>query len=328
MSRLLHAELTRLRSRVLLWLAAAGVVAIAVVGVVGAWTMSTPPSQAEVDRAQANLAVQLDDWEKNGEQQEQDCRDAQAADPDPEADYGCDDMAPRLEWFLRPVATFAAEGVAMIQGMAVVLLAGALAIGASFVGAEFATGSIANWLTFAPRRGRVFASKLLATLLGMLPVLLVTAGVLVGGTYGAYALHDQLGAVTADTWPDLLASVGRMLVLGLGGAVIGVALGFLLRHTAAVLGALVGWFVAVEVVLRQVWAGIAPWTLATNVDAWVRGGSSYWLPNVCTSDASGLVSCESVSRELSMTHGGLYLAAVAAVLAVLALLVFRRRDVS
>jgi hypothetical protein len=29
-----------------------------------------------------------------------------------------------------------------------------------------------------------------------------------------------------------------------------------------------------------------------------------------------------------MTHGGLYLAAVAAVLAVLALLVFRRRDVS
>ena len=36
----------------------------------------------------------------------------------------------------------------------------ALMVAGSFIGAEYSTGSIANWLSFIPRRGRVFASKL------------------------------------------------------------------------------------------------------------------------------------------------------------------------
>ena len=31
----------------------------------------------------------------------------------------------------------------------------------SFIGAEFSSGSIANWLSFIPRRGQVYASKLI-----------------------------------------------------------------------------------------------------------------------------------------------------------------------
>ena len=37
----------------------------------------------------------------------------------------------------------------------------ALMIGGSFIGAEFSSGSIANWLSFIPRRGQVYASKLI-----------------------------------------------------------------------------------------------------------------------------------------------------------------------
>ena len=37
-----------------------------------------------------------------------------------------------------------------------------LLLAGSFVSAEFSTGSIGNWLTFAPRRVRVYLSKVLA----------------------------------------------------------------------------------------------------------------------------------------------------------------------
>ena len=37
----------------------------------------------------------------------------------------------------------------------------ALMVAGSFIGAEYSTGSIANWLSFIPRRGQVFASKLI-----------------------------------------------------------------------------------------------------------------------------------------------------------------------
>ena len=42
-----------------------------------------------------------------------------------------------------------------LTGLAMFLVA------ASFIGAEFTTGAIANWLSFVPRRVPVFASKLI-----------------------------------------------------------------------------------------------------------------------------------------------------------------------
>ena len=51
-------------------------------------------------------------------------------------------------------------------------------IAASFIGAEYSSGSIANWLTFVPRRGRVFWSKLL-TMIGFAAVLGAFAAALV-----------------------------------------------------------------------------------------------------------------------------------------------------
>ena len=56
----------------------------------------------------------------------------------------------------------------------------AFLVAASFVGAEFTTGSLANWLTFVPRRSTVFVSKLtvvaaFSLLLGLLAAALTVA---------------------------------------------------------------------------------------------------------------------------------------------------------
>lgn len=56
----------------------------------------------------------------------------------------------------------------LVQGSSYVLAFAAFLIGASFVGAEFSSGAIGNWLTFEPRRLRVYGSKLLAAATGLL----------------------------------------------------------------------------------------------------------------------------------------------------------------
>ena len=58
----------------------------------------------------------------------------------------------------RPFGEVAAESLQLsiyLVALAALMMAG------SFIGAEYSSGSIANWLSFLPRRGRVFASKLI-----------------------------------------------------------------------------------------------------------------------------------------------------------------------
>ena len=43
----------------------------------------------------------------------------------------------------------------------------AFLVGASFIGAEYSTGSLANWLTFVPQRLKVYGSKVIAVVLAL-----------------------------------------------------------------------------------------------------------------------------------------------------------------
>ena len=70
---------------------------------------------------------------------------------------------------------------------------------------------------------------------------------------------------------------------------------------------------------------LRPWTLATNISAWVEGGTEYFITE-CTTSAMGQ-SCEYTPHFLSQTQAAVYLGVVALVVTLAALLVFRRRDV-
>jgi ABC-2 type transport system permease protein len=200
-------------------------------------------------------------------------------------------------------------------------------IGAGFVAAEFSSGSMANWLTFEPRRMRVYASKLAAAGLGLIPVTVALLGLLTAGTWVIVDHFASSAGTTAKLWGDLGEMAGRSVLLALAAAVTGAAIGVLLRHTAAVLGIAIGYLILVEGVFRQALEGVQPWLLQLNFNGWLLHGTPYYV-NRCTTDGQGQYMCQGVEKLLTFGHSSAYLGALVVLVVGLAALVFRRRDVS
>ncbi|WP_029290126.1 ABC transporter permease subunit [Cellulomonas sp. HZM] len=325
--RLVRVELSRFRARVLLWCVSAGMVGLAVVLVLTGWSSTRPPNAAELRDARTYYEQALEDWKDNGDQMLADCLDQQSQDPDPKADYGCSSMEPKLEQYLPYTPTLGDDGISRIReiSLAVVLASALMAV--SFVAAEFSTGAISNWLTFAPRRGRVYVSKVVAALLGVVPVAALTVLVAAGGTVLAFRTNGLADDVPAPVWHRLLDTSLRLLALAPMAALLGAALAFLLRHTAAVLGTLVGWAVLWEGIVGNTVSWARPYTLTLSINAWVRGGTNYSVEDCSTRDDAGMLQCTWVDKHLGMAQAGWQLVGVAVVLALVALVVFRRRDV-
>lgn len=331
MSRLLRVELDRFASRTLIRVGVVAVLVISCFAVVSAWNSASPPSQAEQDQARVYYEQALTDWEQNGEQYVADCRaqeetDRATAEDPAMVDYGCDDMtAPELAQWIPARPTFDRDTVVLLTSVSALFVLAPVLLAASFVSAEFSTGSIGNWLTFAPRRVRVYLSKVVAAALAVVPVALVAVAIVLGGSWAAYRHFDTINAGASTDLGSPIAVALRIVALTPVTAVIGAALGFLARHTAAVLGVVLGWLVLVETILVNWVQHLQPWTLGLNVSAWVSGGATYFTLE-CTTTASGR-SCQSVEHVLSQTQGAVYLLVLTAVVAGVALLVFRRRDV-
>src|SRR4029079_19492504 len=122
-----------------------------------------------------------------------------------------------------------------------------------------------NWLTFAPRRVRVYLSKVLAAGLWMIPVTPVGVGDVLGLSWVSYRYVGTLDCGAPSELSSPVDVALRIVALAPVVAVIGAALGFLARHTAAVLGIVLGWLVLVEVILSHQIERLQPWTLVTNV---------------------------------------------------------------
>ncbi|NMM24096.1 MAG: ABC transporter permease [Phycicoccus sp.] len=329
MMRLTKVELRRLFSRRLTTVALLGALAVTGLMLFGAFTEAKPLSAPEQAAQQAQFDQAKKDWAVNGDQQIQSCLDAQAEQQklDPKANFGCNQMEPNLANWGKPVAKFN-------QMMPNILLAGsyllafvAFLVGAGFVAAEFSSGSMANWLTFEPRRLRVYVSKLGAAGLGLIPVAVAVLGLL---TAGSWLIVDHLASTagtTAKVWGDLALMGGRAVALAVAAAMAGAAMGVLLRHTAAVLGIAVGYLVLVEGVFGQAFQGARPWLLQLNFNAWLQHGATYFA-QTCKTDAQGNYNCQGVEKVLSFGHGSAYLGLLVVLTVGLAALVFRRRDVS
>jgi ABC-2 type transport system permease protein len=329
MIRLTKVELRRLFSRRLTTIALLGALAVTGLMLFGAFTEAKPLSGPELTSQRAQFDQAQKDWAANGAQQVADCKtqQAEAQKTDPNAVFGCDQMEPNLANWGKPVAKFT-------QMMPNVLLAGSyllafvsFLVGAGFVAAEFSSGSMANWLTFEPRRMRVYVSKLGAAGLGLIPVTVALLGLLTAGTWLIVSNLASTAGTTTKVWGDLALTGGRGVALAVAAAVAGAAMGVLLRHTAAVLGIAVGYLVLVEGVFGQALQGARPWLLQLNFNAWLQHGATYFI-QTCKTDAQGNYNCQGVEKVLSFGHGSAYLGVLVVVVVGLAALVFRRRDVS
>lgn len=362
MRRLLRVELRRLWARQVTRWACVGVLALVALSGAATFLSAPPPSDQEVANAQEMFAADQEQWEKDGEQQVEDCEAEAEEQGMTPSEWGCDQMAPRLDWYLPPTQTFVPDasqqemmfggaepagvddataaqvaeirssvwngwaGLASLDDLAILLLLVALVVGVSFVTAEINSGSLGMWLTFEPRRQRVYWSKAVAGALGTIPLVLVGFALLVGASYAVYASFGTLGDLTGAVWLEVAAFTGRLVAAGAVLAAVGVALGALLKHAAAAV-------VGVGVIA---WACFAfgfsfgeaqRWLPTTALSAWLQGGFVFSTDR-CTPGADGVFECESVDHVVTMAQGGLTVAALAVVVTLLAALVFRRRDVS
>ena len=319
--RQLLVELTRLLTRrsVAVVLLAAVVLAALLVG--SAAYATRPPDQTEKAAAEQMLSrqSQLNDAEYRR------CR------KDPEDYYGnlagtsdCEELRPSLQWYLpRPVLSIGDE-VRDRGRLLLVLLAGVgILVGATFVGADWASGSLSNQLLFEPRRLRLWLAKAVAVVVGVTAF----AAVVLLGFWGALAAVSAARDVSVadETWRVVAGTAGRGLTLvaatGLGGFALTVAL----RHTVGTLGLLFGYAVVGEGLAASLpFAKMSQWSISNNLLAVVHDGVQVYDRSLCA-DTTG--SCSS-TYVLPLWHGAAYLGALLVVAVVVSVVTFRRRDIA
>lgn len=322
--RLLGVELTRFRSRravALLLLAAAVLTAfITVTTVLG----TRPVSAAERAEAEAIAAEQRNDpvFERDLEM----CRENPEGflGPDGTADQCEEAVLPQAEWYLtrQPLDLEEQRGG---TGVGLVILASTLlmVIASTFAGADWASGSVSNQLLFEPRRGRVWAAKAVAVLLGA-----VATTTLVQGAFWLtmFLVAESRGISTGAAVESAIAWGSARGVALAGVAALGAyALTMLFRHTVGTLAVLFAYAIGGEILLGSIPVdGMGGLTLSNNVFAWVFGGHDYFDPSIVCLPTQEF--CDQMAHR-GMWEGGVYLAVLVAAACVLSILLFRRRDI-
>ncbi|UZN04544.1 hypothetical protein [Cellulomonas sp. S1-8] len=331
MRSLLRAELARVRARPLVL----GVLVVVTLGAVGlvlfGWWDTRPPTGAQVEAAHVQLAEAERLWQAEGEAVVERCKELEAGAraKTPEVSFGCDAMAPVVEAYLpyRPdLATVLVERLPTVWLMAVI---GMLMTGVGLVTAEFRSGAIATWLTFAPRRGRVFLSKLVAACVAALVVAVVPTAVALGGLVAVCALNGAATGVDAVVAGGLATSAARWIAVGIAATVAGHGLGFAVRHAAGVTGIVVWWAATVESALPLVLPAAGWVRTSTNLEAWLTGQATYTVVT-CVADPRSPEGrfCEGLVHTVGAGQGALATGVLVAVTLLAGWLSFRLRDVT
>lgn len=319
--RLVLVELTRFRARraIAMLLLAATLLTVLIAGVT-AWE-TRPISEADV--AAAEQQAREEAQQPHVREQLEECREEPG-------DYGatsaddCEEMVvPQAEWFLwRSELSLTEQRGGSGLAAAVLLVVVSVVVGATFAGADWASGSMSNQLLFESRRGRVWTAKALAVLIGTALV----AGVVLGGLWLFLHLVAEARDITtpATVQQAVRGDVLRgTLLAGLAG-VGGYALSMLTRSTVATVAVLFVVSVAGEILVNLIPVeGRLRWSPAANVMAVLQDGTTVYDPSLpCTTDGS---ECGMLAIDLA--DGALFLGAVLAVVAVLSVWSYRRRDV-
>jgi ABC-2 type transport system permease protein len=313
-------ELTRLVSR-----RAIVVVVLAVAAVAGLMAASAAYATRPPDNTERAAAEQIMERQQELDEDEyQDCLE------DPQAYHfgftsveDCEELRPNLEWYL-PRPPLALDDEVEDRGrLLLILLTGmGIVVGATFVGAAWASGSLSNQLLFEPRRLRLWSAKAVAVVLGTTGA---AAVVLTGfwAALGAVAAARDV-SVSAQTWAVVLGTAGRGLALVAAATLGAFALTMALRHTVATLGLLFGYAVVGEGLAASLpFDRMSQWSISNNVLAWLHDGTEVYDRSLCA-DVAGPCSATYV---LPLSQSAIYLGVLLALAVVASLLTFTRRDV-
>jgi ABC-type transport system involved in multi-copper enzyme maturation permease subunit len=196
-------------------------------------------------------------------------------------------------------------------------------VGASFVGAEWQHGTMAGLLLWEPRRVTVYLSKLFALLTGLLMIGVVTYAVGFGANWLVADQRGDASGITRGLQESLGLTSARGMALALVVAMCGFAIAYAVRLSAAALGVAIAYIVGAELGLRIASQEAQRWLLFENTSAWLNKGIQYSIVN-----CGGPKGCTEKVVTITMWQGGAYVGGLALVLAVVAAVVFARRDVT
>ncbi len=324
MIRLLRVELTRLLTRRAVLVILAAALVIPVVITVATILNTRPPSGAELAEAERQVAVASES--KGTQRQLAKCID----NPDrfgitgDDVEQGCEEaVLPRIEWYVwyQPLVLHehAVSGAGIAVATVVALLM--LIMGTTFVGHDWASGSVSNQLLFEPRRLRVWTAK--AVVVGVvsaaLALVVMTAFWLVLGA--VVRSRDDVGLAEGELL-DCLQMGWRSAAVAAAAGVAGFALTMFFRSTVAALGVLLALGVAGGLVLAVI--GIESiWNPGLNLLAVFADGATYREVAACPGGGGG---CE-IERQLTLGRGLVNLGVLFGVALVASVASFRQRDV-
>jgi ABC-2 type transport system permease protein len=214
---------------------------------------------------------------------------------------------------------------------AAILAMVAFVAGASFVGAEWASGGMMNLLLWRPRRLQVLWTKLAALLSG-LTMLTLSAGAL--WTLGFWLTGRYRGttaSMTAGAWQSFALTGLRALVLILAAGAIGFALASVGRHTAMALGVVLGVGVVVQFGVGIVLSAaevdfVEAYLLPTYAIAWMSKKLTLEDFDSCVPIPGG--GCVSETFDITWQMSGGLMAAAVILLLGAALWTMRSRDIT
>ncbi len=320
MIRLFTAELRRLLARrITLWTTVAAFLMLLVIAGT-AWYGSQPLNAAQTAANQAAYQEALDQWKIDGPQQVKDCEAEKGPASGAQPPVDCSILAPRPEWFratphnISEFTNSTPMGVTLGVGLVSLLIA------ASFVGAEFTSGSISTWLLVEPRRTRVFASKVAAVGLMSTVAMVVALPLTLVCWWVVGMLNDFSFALEPGLMTALLQQSGRAILLVPAAAMAAAGLAFALRPAAPTFVTIGLWLMAGLWFMTNSHLG---WmSLAGNLEAWVVGQSTYSF-NQCAPHG-----CTYVQRTIDLDQGGLYCFGLCLASILVGWTSFLRRDVN
>ena len=208
---------------------------------------------------------------------------------------------------------------AIAMGVATAMLA--FLIGATYVGAEWSSRSMVALLFWEPRRLKVMGVKIAVTALFAALLGVVTQAVWWGTAEVVARTRGDRDNLPADFWPDLFGQQGRAVLFVVLTALLGFGIANLIRNTAAALGAGFVYLVIIENLVRGFFPNRQQWLLVENVSGLLsRDGHTVYIYE---NDPFG----DGVREVLiSNVRGGLVLGILTAVIVVIGVLLFKRRD--
>lgn len=332
---LFRAELRRLaKRRFPRWMLLV-VLAVMAATVVGAFALHTKPGPEAEAQARAKAEETYAEQQRWMELEIAECEQSTNI----ERNWGvtdCEEIRHRygtevedmVEWFLPPAFEFRDDFPPMITVLTALLTAFGFIVGASFIGAEWRSGGMANLLVWQPRRLQVFLTKLGAVLVGTLGL-----GVLLGTVWTAafwwVALQRGVADMSSGAWQSFALMGLRGVTLALVAAALGFAVASIGRHTAMALGAVValavaGYGMAVVMVMGGV-SSVERWLYNTYLQAWMN--KSVVIYDYAGCDWS-MGQCLPREIEITWQTSGLLLAAILLVVLGAAMWHLRRRDVA